>query len=239
MHFVGLVVSKTGEDNEIHEILEPYHECISTSERLDKGYPTKVVWHEVDEYFKEDMEKKSKTEKEAIMKFLDYGFKYETPETLEYLYGIKTDKPQIGHHHEVFSIYDGYFIERNIGDGRYTGMIGRNGEEIFSGKIKDIYFEYSEDENFKKAVKVIYDRYVKECKEFPEAYPDIVTFEQYLENFKNNNPGVLINGLDWKKTDVYADYTNNRTDEENYNDFIKAIKELDPELYVTVIDFHC
>ena len=33
MHFVGLVVSRTGEDSEIDEILEPYHECISTSER--------------------------------------------------------------------------------------------------------------------------------------------------------------------------------------------------------------
>ena len=32
MHFVGLVVSKTGEDNEIHEILEPYYDGIGRGE---------------------------------------------------------------------------------------------------------------------------------------------------------------------------------------------------------------
>lgn len=44
MHFVGLVVSETGEIDEVHNILEPYYEGISNEERRDNDYPSKIVW---------------------------------------------------------------------------------------------------------------------------------------------------------------------------------------------------
>ena len=33
---------------------------------------------------------------------------FETPDHLEYLYGIKVDKPQLGKHHQVYNMYSKY-----------------------------------------------------------------------------------------------------------------------------------
>ena len=66
-----------------------------------------------------------------------------------------------------------------------------------------------------------------------------MTFDEFTEIYKENKPAILINGIDWTKSDYYDDFSDSRTEKQKYDDFIKAIKELNPELYITIIDFHC
>ena len=64
-------------------------------------------------------------------------------------------------------------------------------------------------------------------------------FDEYCGIFENSCPLALISYGDILETDFYADRTNMRTVEENYNDFVKTMDSLDPELYVTLVDFDC
>ena len=238
MHFKGIVVSRTGEENEIHKILDPYYEGISTEERKDSNYPSKIVWEDCTDILKNYIEKNKISESKAIFESLDIGYDYVTPEVLEYRYGIKTDKPQLGVHHEVFNVYDFYHIGDD--ESRCTPMMCKDGSRKYTAKIKDVYFEYdSNDRVYMKHLEDNYIQYVKDFEENKIHSKNELLFDEFIKLYEYNCPSILINGLDSSKTDYYNDYADKRTKEQKYNDFIKAIKELDPELYVTVVNFHC
>ena len=238
MHFKGLVISRTGEDNEIHEILEPYYEGISNEERRDNNYPSKIVWEDCSHILKKYIERNGITESKAISELLDFGYDYVTPEVLEYKYGIIVDKSQLGVHHEVFNVYDFYTIGSD--ESRCTPMMCKDSSRKYTAKIKDVYFEYdSNDKVYMKHLEDNYIRYIKEFEENKIHSRNELLFDEFIKLYEYNCPSILINGLDSSKTDYYNDYPDKRTKEQKYNDFIKAIKELDPELYVTIVDFHC
>lgn len=239
MHFVGLVVSETGEINEVHNILEGYYEGISNEERRAKGYPSKMVWNDCTDILEDHMERNEVSKGKAIFALLDFWYDYVTPEVLEHRYGIVVNEPQLGIHHQVFNVYDFY----NIGGDESGGipMMCRDSSKKYTANVKDVYFEH--DPNDKVYMKHLEDNYIQYIKDFEEnetSFPlQKLSFDEFIERYKLNYPSILINGLDSSKTDYYDDYPDKRTEEQKYNDFIKAIKELDPELYVIIVDFHC
>jgi len=238
MHFVGLVVSETGEIDEVHNILEPYYESISNEERRDNDYPSKIVWEDCTDILKNHMEKNEVSKSKAIFELLDFGYDYVTPEVLEYKYGIIVNEPQLGVHHEVFNVYDFYTIGGE--ESRCTPMMCKDGSKKYTAKVKDVYFEY--DSNDKVFMKHLEDNYIQYTKDFEENKihgTKELLFDEFVKLYEHNCPSILINGLNSSKTDYYDDYPDKRTKEQKYNDFIKAIKELNPEFYVTIVDFHC
>lgn len=238
MHFVGLVVSKTGEINEVHNILEGYYEGISNEERRDKGYPSKIVWEDCTDILEDHMEKNEVSKGKAIFELLDFWYDYETPEVLEHRYGIIVNEPQLGIHHQVFNVYDFY----NIGSDEcsHTPMMCKDGSKKYTAKVKDVYFEHvPNDKVYMKHLEENYIQYIKDFEENKIFSKQKLLFDEFVKLYEHNCPSILINGLDSSKTDYYDDYPDKRTGEQKYNDFIKAIKELDPELYVTIVNFHC
>lgn len=242
MHFKGLLVSETCDIDSMVSILEGYFENISHDERIDKGYPTKIVWVNCENILDEMNDGDgTKTRRDLIMKLLPCGYDYVTPEVLESRYGIKTDKPQFGCHHEVFNVFDWYNICDVDSEFRGRGLLCKDGLRRGTAKIKDVYFEHNE--NDKDYIEIINNEYLQYIDEFEKGKiinpKGPMTFDEFTEIYKENKPAILINGIDWTKSDYYDDFSDNRTEKQKYDDFIKAIKELNPELYITIIDFHC
>ena len=82
MYFKELLVSETGDIDSMVSILEGYFENISHDERIDKGYPTKIVWVNCENIL-DEMNDGTKTRRDSIMKLLPCGYDYVTPEVLE------------------------------------------------------------------------------------------------------------------------------------------------------------
>lgn len=214
MHFVGLVVSETGEIDEVHNILEPYYEGISNEERRDNDYPSKIVWEDCTDILKNHMEKNEVSKSKAIFELLDFGYDYVTPEVLEYKYGIIVNEPQLGVHHEVFNVYDFYTIGGE--ESRFTPMMYRDSSKKYTANVKDVYFEH--DPNDKVYMKHLEDNYIQYIKDFEEnetSFPlQKLSFDEFIERYKLNYLSILINGLDSSKTDYYDDYPDKRTEEQ-------------------------
>lgn len=214
MYYNAFVISRKGTIDEVRDIMKMYSKDISTISRTYNGYPSKIVWFELDSDIFYWKYKFGLSDRETMLRLLADGYMFETPEHLEYLYGIKVDKPQLGKHHQVYNVYSKYELSELITDiDKSPPLLCKDGSKKYTAKIKDIYYKHDmSDENYVRILKDIYE---------------------------NSCPLALISYGDILETDFYADRTNARTVEENYNDFVKTMDSLDPELYVTLVDFDC
>lgn len=231
MYYNAFVVSREGTVDEVRAIMNMYSKDISNISRTYNGYPSKIVWFELDSDIFYWKYKFGLSDRETMLRLLADGYMFETPEHLEYLYGIKVDKPQLGKHHQVYNMYSKYELSELITDiDKSPPLLCKDGSKKYTAKIKDIYYKHDmSDENYVRILKDIYEN--SQAKNIP--------FDEYCGIFENSCPLALISYDDILETDFYADRTNTRTVEENYNDFVKTMDSLDPELYVTLVDFDC
>lgn len=231
MDYNAFVISKTGTIEEVKNIMKMYSKYISTMVRTYNGYPSKIVWSGLDSSLADWAYKFGLSEQETLKRLLTDGYMFETPKNLEYLYGIKTDKPQLGKHHQVYNMYSRYIIsEINMDALRSQPLECFDGTRKYTAKIKDIYYKHDMSN----------ESYVSMLKEnYENIQAKNMTFDEYCSIFENYYPLALISSSDILETDFYADEANKRTAEENYNDFVKTMDSLDPELYVTLVDFDC
>ncbi len=230
MNYNAFVISKTGTVEEVKSIMKMYSKYISNIERTYNGYPSKIVWYELGTSLSDWEYKFGLSGYETLKRLLADGYMYELPKNLEYLYGIKVDKPQLGKHHQVYNIYSRYIIsEISMDMLRSQPLECLDGTRKYTAKIKDIYYKHDMSN----------ESYVSMLKENYENSNIKITFDEYCGIFENYYPLALISSGDILETDFYADKANKRTAEENYNDFVKTMDSLDPELYVTLVDFDC
>lgn len=230
MNYNAFVISKTGTVEEVKNIMEMYSKYISNIERTYNGYPSKIVWLELDSHIHNWKYKFGLSDRDTMLRLLADGYMFETPKHLEYLYGIKVDKPQLGKHHQVYNIYSRYELsELSMDILKSQPLECRDGTKKYTAKIKDIYYKHNmSDESYMNMLKKNYENAnIK------------ISFDEYCGIFENYYPLALISSADILETDFYADEANIRTMEENCNDFVKTMDSLEPELYVTLVDFDC
>ena len=231
MNYNAFVISKTGTVEEVKSIMMMYFKYTSTIVRTYNGYPSKIVWSGLNSSLADWVYKFELSEQETLLRLLADGYIFETPENLEYLYGIKVDEPQLGKHHQVYNIYSKYELsELSMDILKSQPLECRDGTRKYTAKIKDIYYKHDmTDESYVNMLKNGYKNNIFKG----------ITFDEYCSLFEDYRPSALISSGDILETDFYADEANKRTNEENYNDFVKTMDSLDPELCVTLVDFDC
>ena len=226
MYMNAYIISKAGTIEEVEEILKPYSKSITNAERVVNNYPSKIVWYELNGTVDYYMYYDERSRHDTIIKLLGKGYSYETPETLEYKYGIIVDVPQFGEHHQVYSIYDEYKVCELDEKCTEIKLKLKNCTYSYKAKIKDIYYKHNmKDSNYANMLKA----------EHTNSVLYKIPFEEYCGMYENNYPIAVIGDKSILESDYYLDEANKRTQEENYNDFIKLMDSLDPELYVTVV----